>query len=201
MSLSSLGALWMVVWLATWTEGPYIPRRSSATAAGIPSEDTEPSVPWRRILLSPHVRHVRVPHRGDLFALTVVLTWLPSYFEVGLGYSALQAGSMFALPSVAGSVPDADHRDHHRDRLLHVAPPRESCESSCPRISVLFGGVTLVFLPQIGIPALAVAASRSDTVVSRPRSPLLNAAISELCPPQQTAGTMGMFLASWRWVD
>lgn len=26
--------------------------------------------------------------------------------------------------------------------------------------------------------------------------PLLNAAISELCPPQQTAGTMGVFLAT-----
>ena len=40
-----------------------------------------------------------------IYALVaVVLTWLPSYFEVGLGYSAMQAGSMFALPSIVGLI-------------------------------------------------------------------------------------------------
>ena len=41
----------------------------------------------------------------SVYALvSVVLTWLPSYFEEGLGYSRLQSGSMFAFPSIVGLV-------------------------------------------------------------------------------------------------
>ena len=33
----------------------------------------------------------------------IVFTWLPSYFENALGFSAKAAGSLFGLPSVAAS--------------------------------------------------------------------------------------------------
>ncbi|MCA2225138.1 hypothetical protein [Nonomuraea aurantiaca] len=34
----------------------------------------------------------------------VVLTWLPSYFQVGLGFSAVTAGSLCGVPSIAAIV-------------------------------------------------------------------------------------------------
>lgn len=193
VSLSLLGALWMVVWLATWTEGPYT-KKVGATAAGIPSEDTEPSVPWRRILLSRTFVSCAILIVAIYSLSTVVLTWLPSYFEVGLGYSALQAGSMFALPSVLGLFLMLTTATI-TDRLLQRGATSRVLRIIVPGISVLFGGVTLVFLPQIGIPALAVAVVSIGYGCVAAAVPLLNAAISELCPPQQTAGTMGMFLA------
>ncbi|RIJ98893.1 MAG: MFS transporter, partial [Acidobacteria bacterium] len=130
-----------------------------------------------------------------VYALTtVVLTWLPSYFEVGLGYSALQAGSMFALPSIvglilmvtSGSVTDRLAQRGYRSRVVRII---------VPGAGVLICGSVLVFLPSIGTPALAVAAVSIGYGFGAIAFPLINAAISELCPPQQTAGTMGVFLA------
>ncbi|NED66018.1 ACS family MFS transporter, partial [Streptomyces sp. SID10244] len=64
----------------------------------------EPAVPWVRIFTSRTFIGGALLVMSVYALVTVVLTWLPSYFEVGLGYSRLQAGSMFAFPSIVGLV-------------------------------------------------------------------------------------------------
>lgn len=196
ISLSVLGVLWMASWLTGWTEGPYTSKavKKTETATATQAADTEPSVPWSKILLTRTFISCAFLVAVVYALTTVVLTWLPSYFEVGLGYSALEAGSMFALPSIvglflmitSGSVTDRLKGKGYTSRVVRIIVPASG---------VLLCGGILVFLPSISTPIVAVAVVSIGYGFGAIAFPLLNAAISELCPPQQTAGTMGVFLA------
>lgn len=194
ISLSILGAIWMGCWLLGWKEGPYTTRAVKGAETAASAAQTEPSVPWRKIFLTRTFISCAILIMVVYALTTVVLTWLPSYFEVGLGYSALQAGSMFALPSIiglflmisSGTVTDRLSAKGYRSRVVRII---------VPAVGVLICGAILVFLPSIGTPALAVAVVSIGYGFGAIAFPLINAAISELCPPQQTAGTMGVFLA------
>ncbi|MEE2030533.1 MFS transporter [Rhodococcus sp. CC-R104] len=193
VALSILGGVWMLTWLTGWKEGPYTTSAVKGAGAAA-SAATEPSVPWRKIFLTRTFISCAVLIMVVYALTTVVLTWLPSYFEVGLGYSALQAGSMFALPSIvglvlmvsSGTVTDRLSQKGYRSRVVRII---------VPAVGVLTCGLILVFLPSISTPAIAVAVVSIGYGFGAIAFPLINAAISELCPPQQTAGTMGVFLA------
>jgi len=194
ISLSVLGAVWMGSWLLGWKEGPYTTKAVKGAETSASAAQTEPSVPWHKIFLTRTFISCAILIMVVYALTTVVLTWLPSYFEVGLGYSALQAGSMFALPSIiglflmisSGTVTDRLSAKGYRSRVVRII---------VPAVGVLICGAILVFLPSIGTPALAVAVVSIGYGFGAIAFPLINAAISELCPPQQTAGTMGVFLA------
>lgn len=82
------------------------------------------------------------------------------------------------------------------DRLIGKGYSSRVVRIIVPCVGVLICGSVLIFLPYIGTPpALAVAAVSIGYAFGAIVFPLINAAISELCPPQQTAGTMGVFLA------
>ena len=204
LSLSVLGLVWMGCWLAGWSEGPYTSKAVKATktadteateAAGTATKAvTEPNVPWRKILLSRTFVSCCFLIATIYALTTVVLTWLPSYFEVGLGYSAMQAGSMFALPSIVGLVLMITSGSV-TDKLIGRGFTSRTVRVIVPCVGVLICGSILLFLPQISTPIVAVAMVSIGYGFSAITFPLINAAISELCPPQQTAGTMGFFLA------
>src|SRR5690606_41887758 len=59
----------------------------------------------------------------------------------------------------------------------------------------LFFGAVRVSPPSAGAPALPVAVVSTGSGFGAIAFPLIAAAFAELCPPQQTAGTMGVFLA------
>ena len=202
LSLSVLGLVWMGCWLAGWSEGPYTSKAVKATRHADPGEAvetttkavTEPNVPWRKILLSRTFFSCCFLIAAVYALTTVVLTWLPSYFEVGLGYSAMQAGSMFALPSIVGLILMITSGSV-TDKLIGRGFTSRAVRVIVPCVGVLICGSILLFLPQISTPAVAVAMVSIGYGFSAITFPLINAAISELCPPQQTAGTMGFFLA------
>ncbi|WP_172651548.1 MFS transporter [Rhodococcus opacus] len=193
VALAVIGVLWCVVWLTVWSEGPYI--RSGKSADSAASGDAgEPAVPWGRIF------RTRTFISGALLVMSVyalvavVLTWLPSYFEVGLGYSRLQAGSMFAFPSIAGLILML-LSSVIGDRLLARGSTSRVVRVIVPAVGVLICGAILLALPSITAPAVAVLVVSVGYGFAASVFPLLNAAISEICPPRQTAGTLGVFLA------
>ncbi|WP_244882175.1 MFS transporter [Brevibacterium epidermidis] len=96
-----------------------------------------------------------------------VLTWLPSYFEVGLGYSRLNSGVLLAAPSLAGLISMVSGT-LLSDRLSAKGWPTRAVRIVFPALCAFIGAVVL---------------------------PLANAAVSQICPPAQTAGTLGVFLA------
>ncbi|GAA4548654.1 MFS transporter [Pseudonocardia xishanensis] len=92
--LAVFGFAWAAVWLFVGREGPYTVR------AG----DGGKRAPLRTILSTPTFVGAVVGTFMMNGLIAVVLTWLPSYFETGLGFTRLEAGSMFGLPSVVGMV-------------------------------------------------------------------------------------------------
>ena len=190
VALAAIGVLWCVVWLTVWSEGPYIRSGKGADSAVA----GEQAVPWGRIF------RTRTFISGALLVMSVyalvavVLTWLPSYFEVGLGYSRLQAGSMFAFPSIAGLILML-LASVIGDRLLARGSTSRVVRVVVPAVGVLICGAILLALPSITAPAVAVLVVSVGYGFAASVFPLLNAAISEICPPRQTAGTLGVFLA------
>ncbi|MGV9669953.1 MFS transporter [Gordonia sp. NPDC003504] len=194
--LSVAGVVWCVVWLGTWREGPYtkggVKKASDDTGATEVAE--EPTVPWRRIVTSRTFVFGALLVMSVYALVTVVLTWLPSYFEVGLGYSRVQAGSMFALPSIVGLILMLVSTSVG-DRMLAAGSSSRKVRVIVPAAGVLFCGAMLALLPSIGTPIVAVMVVSVGYGFAAIVFPLLNSAISEICPPRQMAGTLGAFLA------
>ncbi|WAC58165.1 MFS transporter [Gordonia sp. SL306] len=194
VTLSVAGLLWCVVWLATWQDGPYISGAKGSATSATTTAGEEPAVPWVRIFTSRTFIGGALLVMSVYALVTVVLTWLPSYFEVGLGYSRLQAGSMFAFPSIVGLVLMLV-TSVVADRLISRGATSRKVRVIVPSVGVLISGVLLFLLPSIGTPAVAVLVVSVGYGFATTVFPLMNAAISEICPPRQTAGTLGVFLA------
>ena len=203
LSLSVVGVLWCVVWLATWSQGPYISAKKHEAAHAVDGEsepdgvhaaEPEPNVSWIRIFTTRTFLSCALLTMCVYALVTVVLTWLPSYFQTGLGYSQLQAGTMFAIPSLA-SLPMMLVSSFLSDRLLARGATARTVRIGMAAVGVILGGVILFALPAIDTPALAVAAVSLGYGLTTPTAPLITSAISTICPPRQTAGTLGIFLA------
>ena len=192
--LAVLGVLWCVLWLSTWSEGPHI--RSGKGHAGTESGTAadEPAVPWIRIFRTPTFLSCMLLIMAIYALVAIVLTWLPSYFEVALGYSRLQAGSMFAFPSIAG-LSLMLLLGATGDRLTSRGATSRTVRIIIPVAGVMISSAILVTLPYVGVPALAVLIVSVGYGFLASGYPLIIATITELCPPRQTAGTLGVFMA------
>ncbi len=193
ISLAIGGLAWCVVWLATWRNGPYI--ASGKTAKGTAADgDAEPATPWISIFTSRTFITGALVVMSVYALVSVVLTWLPSYFEEGLGYSRLQSGSMFAFPSIVGLILMV-LSSITSDRMISRGATSRMLRVVVPSVGVLVSGVLLFLLPSISTPIVAVAILSIGYGFAATVFPLFNAAVAEICPPRQTAGTLGVFLA------
>lgn len=201
LTLAGVGILWCALWLLTWREGPY----GGQKAAGADTADADAAnvetaggdqdrVPWSTILLAPTFLGGALAVFSMYSLVTVVLTWLPSYFEVGLGYSRVQAGAMFGFPSIAAMV-FLFLSTAIGDKLLVRGASSRILRGILPSAGLLLCGLTLVTLPFVQIPVVAVVVVSVGYGIGSIVFPLYNAGLSEICPPKQLAGALGVFLA------
>ncbi|GAB3285307.1 MFS transporter [Parasphingorhabdus pacifica] len=193
--LAVVGIAWCAIWLLFWEEGPY-GEQNSKKAATDESTDRNliPSVPWGRIFVMPSFLGGAAATFAMYGLVTVVLTWLPSYFEVGLGYSRVQAGTMFGFPSIASLVL-LFVLTTVSDRMISRGATSRTLRGVLPASGLLICGIALSTLPYISVPVVAVVVVSVGYAFGASIFPLLNSAISEIVPPQQLAGTLGVFLA------
>ncbi|GAA1542674.1 MULTISPECIES: MFS transporter [Brevibacterium] len=191
ITMAVIGVVWCFFWRKYWEVGPYIPAKATKHSD---DPNAEPRVAWHKIFLTKTFISGAFLVASIYAMVTVVLTWLPSYFEVGLGYSRLQSGSMLAIPSIAGLV-SLIGGTLLSDRLLARGWSSRFVRIIAPSICVVIGAGILYFLPSISSSAGAVAVVAIGYGVGVVVLPLSNAAVSEICPPRQTAGTLGVFLA------
>lgn len=201
VTLAAAGVVWCAIWLATWREGPYGAARQARQARDerepqdrAAQETARHSVPWKSIFLTPTFLGGAVAVFAMYALAAVVLTWLPSYFEVGLGYSRLQAGTMFGIPSIAAMLA-LFVSTFVSDRLISRGSSSRVLRGVLPGAALLFCGLALVTLPYIESPGMAVFVVSVGYGVGACIFPLLNAAVSQICPARQLAGGLGLFLA------
>ncbi|SEB58828.1 Sugar phosphate permease [Streptomyces melanosporofaciens] len=194
VTLAVAGVAWCALWLATWKEGPYGERGQADTASTAEGEEPQPAVPWTKIFFTPTFLGAAVAVISVYALVSVVLTFLPSYFEVGLGYSRLEAGTMFGFPSIA-SMAALLVSTFISDRLLSRGASSRLLRGVLPGTGLLICGLAMTTLPYIGAPGLTVGVVSVGYGFGTVIMPLFNAAISQLCPPRQLAGTLGVFLA------
>lgn len=197
ISLAAGGLVWCVVWLSTWRNGPYSASGKASKKTPAASADVEPATPRTYIFRSRTFVTGALVVMSVYALVSVVLTWLPSYFEEGLGYSRLQSGSMFAFHSIVGLVLMV-LSSITSDRMISKGATSRMLRIVVPSVGFLVSGVLLFLLPSVGTPIIAVAILSIGYGFAATVFPLFNAAVAEICPPRQTAGTLGVFLAIWR---
>ncbi|MFX1765789.1 MFS transporter [Paraburkholderia sp. A1RI-2L] len=110
--LTAIGVVWSVLWLCFGREGtlddaPRAPGAAAATkvktkaeaeAAGVPDAQRQP---YLRMLTDRSVLCVFLLCFAAYWLLGQTITWLPTWFENGLGFSGVTAGRCFALVILA----------------------------------------------------------------------------------------------------
>lgn len=192
LSLALLGVLWCLLWVPTWSDGPFIKSGAHTTTAGTGAD--EPAVPWIRIFATRTFVTLALVSMSIYLLVAVVLTWLPSYFELGLGYSRLEAGSLLVFPSLAGLIM-MFALSVVSDRLTTRGTSSRVSRVLIPGVGVTLSGLLLITLPSWSVPAVAVLVVSIGYGFINMGMPLFLAAVSEICPPRQTAGMLGVYSA------
>ena len=88
------GLAWAVIWLKLGKEGTI-----DDTPEASPVRER---VPYRLLLTDPTVLASMLMLFVSYWAVVLVFTWLPAYFQIGLGYNTATAGKLFALAIAIG---------------------------------------------------------------------------------------------------
>ena len=192
LSLAGMGLVWLAFWLPTWSLGPY--GGEAAKAATHTDADNEPSVPWVKVLTSGTFIGGWLATMPVYAIVAAILTFLPSYFEKGLGFTRVQAGSMFGFPSIAGIIALLAMTSFS-DRLISRGASSRMMRGIVPTIGLALSSVALITLPFISEKYVAVAWISIGYALGVTVLPLFNAGLSEIVPPKQFAATIGIFLA------
>lgn len=188
ITLAGVSVVWLAVWLATWRPGPFGENTQKAS-----SKPTS-LVTWTELMGTPTFLGGVVAVFSFYTVSSVVLTWLPSYFEIALGYSRIQANSLFGVPSIVALIA-LFGVSFVADRLMARGARPRIFRSFVPGAALLVCAAGLIIGPTVGAPGFAVVMISIGYGFGTLVYPLLNAAISEICPRDRLAGTLGMFLA------
>jgi MFS family permease len=90
--LALVGFAWAALWACLAQEGK-LELDSSADTAGIAASP----VRYSRLLLDRSVVGCIVTHFVGYWSIALGLTWLPAYFQRGLGYNGIDSGRIYAL--------------------------------------------------------------------------------------------------------
>jgi sugar phosphate permease len=192
LALCLAGMAWCSVWIMTWRPGPYGESPKSRTATLAESAESL-KVPWAKIFRSPTFLGSSLAVMAMYTLISVVLTWLPSYFEVGLGYSRLQAGMMFGIPSVA-ALALLFLLSFCSDKLIARGISARLLRGVLPSVLLVSGGVAMATLPLLKSAALAVAVVSLGYGLILSVQPLINAAVSQILPARQMSGGLGVLM-------
>ncbi|MEU6264970.1 MFS transporter [Saccharopolyspora shandongensis] len=101
-ALFAIGIVWVLLWLMLGEEGTVAgaARDRQTSDGGI----DEPRVPYRRILLSGTGLGAFVNAFVSYWGLALLISWVPPYFQIVLGYSASETGTLLVLPWVANAL-------------------------------------------------------------------------------------------------
>jgi MFS transporter, ACS family, D-galactonate transporter len=104
LSLGVVGVMWTILWLGVGKSGDAHRRQPIRDALQAGWAPVRSSVSYRRLLTDRTVIGVLLQGLVGYSVIAIGVTWVPSYFRVALGFSATDAGWLFAL-QVAAQIP------------------------------------------------------------------------------------------------
>ncbi|WP_214414464.1 MFS transporter [Sphaerisporangium fuscum] len=189
VTVGALALAWSLLWLVAGRQGPY----GAAPARGDqPQPGHTARIPWRRALLNRTFVGCFLAYFAQNALAAIIFTWLPSYFENALGFSAKAAGSLFGLPSALGIVALVT-TGAVTDRLLRTGVTSRRARGLLGGACLTGAGILLTCLPLIHTPLPAIALLMLGYGISVTVNTFANPAVAELVPPAQRAGFLGVF--------
>jgi len=89
---AAVGFVWAAVWAYQSEEG-----KIEADQSAAPAVRTESPISYLRLLCDRSVLGCIITHFVGYWSLALGLTWLPAYFQLGLGYDGIESGRIYAL--------------------------------------------------------------------------------------------------------
>jgi len=192
--LALASAVWGLGWLCFGREGTL--HANAAVDSGAPLRDAVPRrVSYRRLLSDPTVLSSCFIGFAAYWSLALVLTWVPSYLEQGLGFDRIAAGRIFAL-QVACGIPISMTLSWYSQRMLQRGASTRAARAVFGCVCVGLGGLGL--LAQALIPMetgyrmamLTIAATLPNMVFT-----LGPAILAEITPDAQRSGIVALNVA------
>jgi MFS family permease len=90
--LAAAGFAWAILWACLAEEGKVEQDQPEGTAAV-----TASPIRYSRLLRDRSVLGCIITHFVGYWSLALGLTWLPAYFQLGLGYNGIESGRIYAL--------------------------------------------------------------------------------------------------------
>ncbi len=188
MVLGIVGLIWAVIWLFVGGDGQGAAKNSESA----PSAENSARAPYRHLLLNRTVFVTTVMHFAFFWSFALVITWLPSYLNKGLGFGNITAGQLFSA-FVILNTPVNLVLCWFAQVLSRRGYASRVSRGIFTSIAFIVGGA-LLFVPWLmdisavaKIVMLAVSFGAITVVVS-----LGPAMVSEVSPPAQRAGAIAI---------
>ncbi|MEV6033250.1 MFS transporter [Nonomuraea sp. NPDC052116] len=192
LAVAILGLAWAVGWLFLGREGPH--GQAAAGRAAGPVAEAASRAPIRSILLTGTFAGFVAASTASAMLAIVVLTWLPSYFQVGLGFSAVAAGSLFGVPSIAAMV-FLYGFGAWSDRMLKRGTAARRARGLLGGALLALGGVFLAALPLSSGVAVPIALLMLGYGLAISVNAVLNPALVQIVPAGQQRSVLSIGLA------
>ncbi|QYB06899.1 MFS transporter [Rhodococcus sp. USK10] len=189
-----VGTVWAAVWLVVGKDGPYSVHTARERAKSSGDTDKVKRVSILAIAALPTFWGGVLGMFAIYGMVAVILTWLPSYFEQGLGYSRVNSGLLFALPSVTGMAAML-LGSFVTDRLAGRGTTVRVSRGLVSAVALLLCGACLAVIPFVTSSWIAVVLVVTGYGVGVATFPLMFVAVSHISPERQVASTLGVFAA------
>ncbi|CAG9186697.1 MFS transporter [Cupriavidus pinatubonensis] len=181
------GIAWVILWRAFGSEGPLddaIPQHSVGHDSG--------RIPYRTLMTEPTLLCCFLFHFVSYWTLALSLTWLPAYLQRGLGYSAIDAGRLYAL-IVAVAMPVSVGTSWLARHMLERGATTRTARGLLSGLTLVLAGAALVVLWRAGLsPAWRVVLVGIAIGLSPAVYALVPAMIGEIVPASQRASMLAL---------
>ena len=182
--LAAFGLIWAVVWMLVGREGPI-----GTHAAG--DAGTQARKPLRQVVKDPTSLGIFLMHFVSYWSTAGALTWLPAYFQKGLGFDNIASGRMYGLVVVT-TIPVTLLGSWWSQRMLTKGSPARDARARYSALWLLGGGVVFMALLIPNLPNGArVAVMALGLAFASVIASLVPAMLAQIAP----AGRRGTLLA------
>ncbi|MEJ8854013.1 MFS transporter [Variovorax robiniae] len=149
--LGAVGVIWGVLWLLIGAEGP-IGAHAQGAKVDVKKND---DVPLKRLLIDGTVWGNFLLHFVAYWGLAATLTWLPAYFQKGLGYDNIAAGRIYGIV-VGVSIPLVLIASILSQKLLNKGWSSRNARGRFASAALMIAGVLMMMMMMLKDPSNAM---------------------------------------------